>query len=500
MFRALTAENVAINVALQWLNRFLGVVTKVVLVRLLFPNDFGVFALASGLIGFVGTFGNFGLDYAIIQKNDRATTEDYDVGMSLRVLIASGLFVLSLVVAGPWASLFGSPVVGPSTQVLALVYLLGIWSFVPGTRLVTELRYRAIAVPALAAQVANTVVSIVLAFMGFGVWALVYGTVASTAVSTSTYWILHPWRFTLSVKKSVAMPLLKYAQHLISAAVLAFLITNIDNFTVGFFKGTIPLGFYSVAYAYGYLPVSLFSGPAGQAFFPSLTKIQGDIDYLRRGFLEGFGYAMAIIAPSAIGMAILAPEIVNILFGPAWSEATLPLLILCFYGLFRAIVDFSSALFGAMGAPRVIAELNLYILLLSLIPLFPFTIWWGINGTSVAMTIPVVIVAVFTLKKAAKMLHGSMGDFYARIRGPMIATEAMGVSVFTLKTVMASLMPARLPFPFSSHGISEVTITLIVGVAAGIALYFTFLRAVDRTTFSGFTRTLAAVARRGTRI
>ncbi len=499
MFRARTAQNVAINVALQWLNRLLGIVTKIVLVRLLFPDDFGVFALASGLIGFVGTFGNFGLDYAIIQKNDTATKEDYDVGMSLRIIIAVGLFVISLVVAGPWASLFGSPVVGPTTQVLALMYIFGIWSFVPGTRLVTELRYRAIAIPSLAAQVANTVVSILLAFAGYGVWALVWGSVVSVAISTGTYWVLHPWRFRFSLKRSVATPLLKYAQHLTSAAVLAFLITNIDNFAVGKLLGTYQLGFYAVAYGYGYLPVSMFSGPAGQAFFPSLTKIQGELASLKRGYLEGFGYAMAIIAPAAIGMAVLSPEIVNILFGPLWAPATLPLLVLSFYGLFRAIIDFGSPLFGAIGKPRIIAELNLYILILSLIPLVPLTLYAGIVGTSLAMTIPVVIVAVLSIWKSAKVVGGKMSEFYARLRGPIMATEAMGVGVFALRFALLEILPSRVPFPLSPHGVSEVTIVLAVGVSAGMLLYFGVLRLVDRETYDGFTRTIAMVVRRGAR-
>ncbi len=500
MFRARTAQNVAINVALRWLNQLLSVVTKIVLVRLLFPNDFGIFALASGLIGFVGTFGNFGLDYAIIQKNELAKQEDYDVGMSLRILIAVGLFVVSFVVAGPWASLYGSPIVQPTTQVLALVYILGIWSFVPSTRLVTELRYRAIAIPALGAQIANTAVSIVLAFAGYGVWALVWGTVAATVISTAMYWVIHPWRFRFSLHRRVALPLLKYAQHLISAAVLAFLITNIDNFTVGYFLGTVPLGFYSIAYGYGYLPVSMFSTPMGAAFFPSLTKIQGDTEYMREGYLEGFGYAMAIIAPSAVGMAVLSPEIVNILFGPVWAPATVPLLILCFYGLFRAIVDFSSSLFSAIGKPRIIAELNLFILILSVIPLYPFTIWWGIQGTSVAMTIPVVIVALYTLRKAAQVLRCRMREFYVRLRGPMIATEAMGVCVFVLRLALLDLLPTRVPFPFTSHGVSEVTIVLVAGLIVGILLYFAFLRLVDKEVFAGFTRTLAMVIQRGARV
>jgi O-antigen/teichoic acid export membrane protein len=135
VFRARTAENVAVFVGLQWFNRGIGVATKLVLVRLLAPDMFGVFALAAGLIGFIGTFGSFGLDYAIIQKGDRASKADYDVGMSLRLVIAVGLFAASLVAAGPWASLFKLPSVAGATQVLALVYLASPFSFVPATRL-----------------------------------------------------------------------------------------------------------------------------------------------------------------------------------------------------------------------------------------------------------------------------------------------------------------------------------------------------------------------------
>lgn len=488
VFRARTAQNVAINVGLQWLNRFLGIVTKIVLVRLLLPDDFGVFALASGLIGFVGTFGNFGLDYAIIQKNDGATKEDYDVGMSLRLLIAAGLFVVSVIVAGPWASLFASPILGPTTEVLALVYLVGAWAFVPSTRLVADLRYRAIAIPSLAAQIANTAISVELAFAGFGVWALIWGSVASTCIATLAYWVVFPWRFTFTLRRSVVTSLMKYAQHLISAALLGFLITNVDNFTVGGLLGTYQLGFYAVAYAYGYLPVALFSGPASTAFFPSLTKIQGDRIALRRGYLEGFGLASALIAPAALGMAVLSPEIVNILFGPQWAQVTLPLLILSFYGLFRALIDFSSSLFGATGNPRIIAELNLYVLVLSLIPLFPLTLFWGIEGTSVAMTVPVVIVAIMSITRSARLLGAKVSDFVGRIRGPLLAAEGMSCAVFALRIALLDTLPARIPFPFSSRGVSEVTIVLFVGVAGGILVYFALLRVVDRKTYAGLTR------------
>ncbi len=496
VLRARTAQNVAINVALQWTNRFLSVVTKVVLVRLLFPNDFGIFALATGLIGFVGTFGNFGLDYAIIQKAHAATDEDYDVAMTMRIVIAVGLFVASIIAAGPWADLYASPVVAPTTEVLALAYLFGIWSFVPATRLTSELRYRALAIPNLAGQITNSAVSITLAFLGFGVWALVYGTIVSALVGTIGYTIMRRWRFRLRFRRSVARPLLGYAQHLISAAVLAFLITNIDNFTVGYFWGEVWLGYYAVAYGYGYLPVSLFSSPAGGALFPSFTKVQDDVDALRRGYLESYGYAMALIVPAAVGMAMMSPEIVDILFGPIWSPAILPLLILSFYGLFRAQIDFSSSLFGAVGKPRIIAELNLYVLLLSVVPLFVLTYYFKIVGTSVAMTVPVAIVAVLSISKSARILQARWREILGRLRGPLLASEAMAVVVFGLRTLLYEALPTRVPFPFAENGISAYTIVLLVGIAVGIGVYFAVLALIDRETFAGMRHTITMMLRR----
>lgn len=117
MFRARAAQNVVIGVGLNWFSQLLQIATKVVLARLLFPSDFGVYALAAGLISFIGTFGNFGLNYAIIQKGGAATKEDFDVGMTIRTLIGVGLFGAPFAVAGPWASAFpSSPRLSSSLQ------------------------------------------------------------------------------------------------------------------------------------------------------------------------------------------------------------------------------------------------------------------------------------------------------------------------------------------------------------------------------------------------
>ncbi len=494
MFRARTAQNVAILVGLSWFNQLLQIATKVVLARLLFPNDFGIFALAGGLVSLVGTFGAVGLNYAVIQKADRATTEDYDVGMTLRLLISLLLLGVTLAFAGPWAALFSQPAVVPTTYVLAIAYLVTPWSFVPSTRLTAELRYKAQIVPTLAGQVGYAAVAIALAYLGFGVWALVLGTVLGQAASVVGYMVAAPWRFHFSLRWSVARPLLAYSQHLLSAALLGFLMVNLDDFAVGFLLGTYTLGFYAVATAFGYIPMSLISGPVGSALFPSLTKLQGDPEALRSAYLEAFAYAVGIIAPAGIGLAVIAPELVRIALGPTWSESTLALLVLAFYGLFRSLVDFSGNLFAAVGKPRIIAELNLVIVVASAILLIPFTLSWGIEGTATAMTLPVIGVFALSLGYTGKILGITARDVFRRGIPSFLAAQAMGVLVFAIRVGMYSVLPARIPV-IAGLSMAAATLVFLVVLPVGIAAYALIMRAVDRELFDGFLRNLGIALR-----
>ncbi len=503
MFRARTAENVTIYVGLQWFNRILAVVTKVILARLLLPDIFGIFAIGTSLIGFVGTFGAFGLDYAIIQKGEAATDEDYDVGMSLRIVIALGLFAVSLAVAGPWASLFPKfpgLIVTQTTQFLALLYIATPWSFMASTRLTKELRYRAIAVPSLVSQISNALLSVALAFAGYGVWSLVYALVVSSTLATVAYLIIRGGRFRLRFRRAVARPLVGYARHLVAASLLAFLITNIDNLAVGRILGDTALGLYAVAYGFGYLPVSLLSTPAGSALFPSLTRIQSRVDALRDAYLESFSYAAILILPAGVGISLMASEIVHILLGPGWEFAAAPLQILGFYGIGRALVDFSSSLFAANGTPRIIARQNLYILILSIIPLWPLTVFYNISGTALSMTVPVLIVAVLSLRQSAKTAQAHFKDFAARLKGPLVATAGMGAFLYAFRLGLYTVMPSRVNIPLISGGVSEVTIVLLAGVPLGIAVYFLVLRFADRDAYDGVMRHVRMVLRRETRL
>jgi PST family polysaccharide transporter/lipopolysaccharide exporter len=274
----------------------------------------------------------------------------------------------------------------------------------------------------------------------------------------------------------------------VSASLLLFLITNLDNFAVGYFLGSTALGLYAIAYVIGYLPVTLFSSPAGSALFPSLAKLQSQEDALRQGYLESFGYAVVFIAPVAFAMASMAPEVVRIFLGPVWIGATVPLIILAFYGLGRALVDFSSSLFAAVGRPRIIAVLSLYILVGSLILLFPLTLTFGISGTAVAMTIPVGVVAVFSIVRSAHVLHVDLLTFLQRLRSPLIAAAIMGGSLALLRFAFYAIVPGGITLPYIARGDTAAAFVLTAMAPAGLAIYLAVLWFLDPSAFRGLWR------------
>jgi PST family polysaccharide transporter/lipopolysaccharide exporter len=165
-----------------------------------------------------------------------------------------------------------------------------------------------------------------------------------------------------------------------------------------------------------------------------------------------------------------------------------PLIILAFYGLSRALVDFSSSLFAAVGRPRIIAVLSLYILIGSLVLLFPLTLTFGISGTAVAMTIPVGAVAIVSIVQSAHVLRVDLQTFFQRLRSPFIAAAIMGGSLVLLRIVLYATVPDRVTLPFIARGDTAAAFVLTAMAPAGLAIYLAVLWFLDPSAFRGLWR------------
>jgi O-antigen/teichoic acid export membrane protein len=180
-------------IAFRLLDRAVGVISMLILARVLTPADFGLVAMATALIALVELFGGFGLDLALIQHRD-ATREHFDAGWTMNVLIGALVALLLLVLARPLAWFYDEP------QLVALVALLALGPLIQGSKNIgvvafrkdlnfdREFRFL------LAKRLLSSVITVWLALWLRSYWALAIGMVFGRFTGVGISYALHAFR------------------------------------------------------------------------------------------------------------------------------------------------------------------------------------------------------------------------------------------------------------------------------------------------------------------
>jgi O-antigen/teichoic acid export membrane protein len=315
-----TARGGAIAVSAQVIRMALQLVTMMILARVLAPADFGLVAMAAAVTGFVGMFTDFGLSMATVQREklDQDTVSALFL-MNLAMGMLMTVAVIALAPAAAW--FFGDPRVRWVVTALALPIPLLAASRQHASLLQRGMRWLAIELTAIAAQLVAAMVAILIAWRtDLGYWALVVQAWVGAALTLTLLWSVCPWRPSKVRDWSRARPALRFGLHLTGFQLLNYCNRQSDNVLIGWRWGAAEPGQYTRAYALLMLPLQLINGPVGSAVVPALSRIQSDPERWRRAYLEALGM---IVLPSAGITAVLiatAKPLVGLLYGPGWSE------------------------------------------------------------------------------------------------------------------------------------------------------------------------------------
>jgi lipopolysaccharide exporter len=290
--------------------------------RLLDPIAFGLIAMANLVVLFAQYFVRMGLASAVVQKPD-LSDEEIRAASTAGILIGLACLGLVWLVAPAVGVLFHAPELPPVLRGLGISFLFSGWSMTGLGLLRRALRFRELSVISVGAYVFGyLVVGVGLALLGAGVWSLVAGTVTSTAIrAVWQYAILRHslrpvghWRPYQTV--------CGYGARLSVALVLDYIGGSLGTFTVARIATTAVVGQYSRANYLVFQPLGNYlSAAMANVMFPILSRIQGDITRLRRGYLTMTSLSALLLFPVCVGMAVAAPELVAVVLGPQWGPA-----------------------------------------------------------------------------------------------------------------------------------------------------------------------------------
>jgi lipopolysaccharide exporter len=321
--------------ALRWVMRLIGLVSTMILARLLTPDDFGLIAMVMLSYGLLETISYAGVDLALMRAGADSRAH-YDTAWTIQIL--QGVFIaVCLVVAAPFvAAYFDEPrahAVMYWVAVRALVDAvqnIGVVAFRKELDFAKEFRF------SLYGKLIGFVIVVGLALWLRSYWALVFGTMAASAATVLLSYVMHPYRPRLSLAR--LGEIWGFSQWLMVSRVGSYLNRKCDEFVVGGVAGAPAMGNYHVASELATLPSNEIVMPVRRAMFPALTKISSRDDEFAAAVLASFSVVAAVCLFVSFTLLVTAPEVVAVVLGARWADAAPLMKWLALFGGFSALV------------------------------------------------------------------------------------------------------------------------------------------------------------------
>ncbi len=444
---------------LKWFTQIFSWAATLIIARILTPEDYGLFGIATLYIGFVQLINEFGLGAAIIRRRD--LTEDQISALGgLSLLLDLGLWAVSLVLAYPIASFFGEPEVRWIISALGVTFMTTGLQILPRSLLSRDLQFRKVATLDAVEALATTVSVLVFAFLGYRYWSLVLGTIIGGCVSTV---MALRWRFhRLARPKGLRgiSQAVYFGGHLVVSRVAWYAYSNADFAVVGRVLGTAALGAYSFGWSLATIPVLRISALVGQVIPSVLSAVQNDRQALRRYLLIVTEALAFITFPFSAGLALVADDLVLVALGDKWHAAILPLRLLACYAGLRSITSVLPHVQVAIGHSKNVMHYSLLALAL-MPPLFMVGSHWGTAGVAWAWLVGYPLITIPTFRDVMKVTGFEFSSYREAIWPALKGTAVMTAAVFGARL----LAPDTWPRAFS----------LSVDVGVGALAYATML-------------------------
>ena len=389
------ARGVGWMLLFKLIERSLGIVNTLVLVRLLSPADFGVVAMAQSVIAMVQLLAAFGFDVALIH-NQSATDEHYNTAWTLNVALGVTISLIVVGLAGPISAFYGKAELFWVICALALTSLLYGLENIGVVAFRKELRFRREFAFQVSRKLIAIAVTLPLAYLLRSYWALVVGTLTSALAGTVISYLVHPFRPRFTLAK--ARNLLGFSRWLLLGNVVSFVRERSSDFFLGRFAGPAALGTYNVSYEISNLPTTELSAPINRALMPGLAAMAGDAPAMRATYLQAFGLLALLATPAGIAIFALADLLVPVLLGSKWLGAVPLIQVLAVIGVVQAMHSSCAAALVANGHPKSVSVSNGLYAVVLLVGLALFVPSRGAIGAAVAAaTAALVATPVFLL-------------------------------------------------------------------------------------------------------
>jgi len=337
-------------ILMRWAMRTVGLVSTLILARLLDPADFGVIAMAMIIVGLLEILTHLGVDLALI-RIDAPQREDYDSGWTLQLMISAGLAVVIFASAPLAVAIFDEPKLGPVVQALSVRSLIqgfaniGTIDFRRNFNFAREFKYN------LYNKMAGFIIVVTAAVILRSYWALVIGMTLGVLAHVAISYLMHPYRPRLCFRR--IRPLLGYSTWIVANRLVYFATMRVDQFVVGNLAGTRAMGNYYMGFELATLPTIELVLPMARGVYPVYARLKDSSEELFASYLKTLSAVALLCIPISFGLASIADRMVPVVLGENWMSVIPYIQSLSVFGTFYALYTTTLPLMQATAHMRL---------------------------------------------------------------------------------------------------------------------------------------------------
>lgn len=451
------ARGAAWMVLFKLSERSLGLISTIILARLLVPADFGLIAMAMSMIAALELLSAFGFDMALIQ-NRTAETRHYDTAWTLNVLFGTASALILLILARPAAQFYEEARVAPVMYWLALGTLLQGFENVGVVAFRKEMQFNREFNFLVAKKIAAFAVTVPMAFAMRNYWALVAGMLTGRITGVLLSYRLHPYRpwFSLSGLRD----LLYFSKWLLINNISLFLRLRSVDFIIGRVSGPRALGLFSISYEISNLPTTELIAPINRAVYPGYARQAGNLLELGQTLVNVLAMIALLALPIGAGIASIAQPLVILFLGHKWVQTAPLIQILAWAGVANAIQSNFTYIYLALGRPRTTTLLSGAYIAVLIPALILAAHAFGVVGAAWAYFSAALIFLPASYFLLASVLNLRLQQLTAVVWRPLVAT-----------TMMVLLVRVFMGQPLVAADTHVVALQLATAVVLGAVTY-----------------------------
>lgn len=338
--------------------QFISFLLGLVLARLLFPSDYGLIGMLMFFIAISQVFIDCGFANALICKNDR-NDKDFSTAFYFNLLVGLGAYAILFVIAPYVASFYNEPQLKALLRVVGLTVVFNSLCIVQTAILTSSLRMRQLTWASVISQTVAGIIGIVMAYTGFGVWALAVQSVGGAAITTLILWIITKWRLREAWSKESFKYLWGFGSKMLFVGLVSNTYSNIHSLLIGKYFSKDELGLYSKANNLSRIAPNTLYSVLNKVSLPSFSSISDDNQRLKRAFRSYIIMAAFVVFPIMGLLTVLAKPLILFLWTEKWAEAIPVFQIMCLGCVWNTIDLLSISILQVKHRPDLLLRLEL---------------------------------------------------------------------------------------------------------------------------------------------